>query len=139
MRIVGWRERDWARFTDEERRIFYGSARPSARFVPPASPPARAEVPTRASVWKRPLSASELVVTVVGIALLLGLNHWGVVTHLLRNLWPVVPAVPPAQVRPIAPAPPTGYVCTAQALGADGRWHCTSYRIVAAAPPAALR
>jgi hypothetical protein len=31
---MGWRDRDYAKWTDEERRIFYGSAAPSRRRAP---------------------------------------------------------------------------------------------------------
>jgi hypothetical protein len=34
---VGWRERDWARFTDEERRALYGGG--STGYLPPVAPP----------------------------------------------------------------------------------------------------
>lgn len=48
---MGWREREWAKFTDDERRAVFGSG--SSTYLPPSMPLTRAEHGNRvrAVVW----------------------------------------------------------------------------------------
>jgi hypothetical protein len=87
---MGWRERDWAKFTDDEcRALFGGGASPGRRWggtvggvpPPPGQPPARV-----VSTGGRPARRGKSLSTIESVALLVG----GVALWLLLNYVNVV-------------------------------------------------
>jgi hypothetical protein len=127
MRIMGWRERDWAKFTDEERAALYGGGRGSS--LPPSAEGA-AHYPQPIPPTRRPKGISRRRQR-IGEGIFLGLTVLGALTfaydHIhhdparLITLQPALPLVtpqPPANVIAIrwrasdlAPAPEAGRVC----------------------------
>jgi hypothetical protein len=135
---VGWRDRDWARFNNDEWRAFTSAA-------PPTAPQAR----KRSSVSGKGLSQAAVVSVAVLAAAAVGLHKYvptssngGVVTHVGLPLSGVLKAPthtrtvvvkPPADVigihwrtQDLAPAATAGRVCVTSA--AHGRI-CASYAI----------
>jgi len=118
---VGWQDRDWAKWTDEERARFVGAGLPTTGNSPQRDPRRRVE-----------LTALAIAVSVVAS---FGIAHF----HLLRLASP-----PAAPVQP-APPPPVVYgtglahapggqemTCTALESDAQGVQSCTIWQFLQA-------
>jgi hypothetical protein len=123
---VAWRERDWARWTDEERRRFYGSG------TVPASDRARRN-PVRAVAWG---VIGLLTLAVAVLALYRGTLPAAPVEiaptpiYGERGVPPISnPEARPGEIPRLAPGG-SGTVCTAKRIDQrTGTWVCTEYAI----------
>src|SRR3954466_14161531 len=96
--IVSWRDRDWARFTDEERSRFFGS---------PAAPSCGRQVSLRPIVW-----------SVLGIAVL--------AVVVLSYVGRMPGAIPSNDLPGGEAAPANARVVYSGQTGDDGRLACTT-------------
>lgn len=148
---MGWRDRDWAKFTDDERAALFGGGR-SRRSLPPSaegsthrSQPFAPARPSRGVGKRREQVGAWILAALVGVGMLtFAYEHFGNGKHVQSvSLQPVLPlsaspprirtvtAPPPADVvairwraQDLAPAPQAGRICVTTAT--HGRI-CASY------------
>lgn len=118
---MGWQERDWAKWTDEERARFLGARRVDARSWEPGQPSPRSGVGIRSLVW----GAVAIAVAVVAAGAFVGRGT------LAPGDAPLVPVAVYGDLVSADSAALGGRgICTREVAGATG-WVCTEYSLLA--------